>query len=394
MRLQLAGGLAAAIIAAAPALGADPPPLGRARLERGVRLAGRADGGVTAWDPGEGRFVRWAADGSFLDQCRLRDPRLQRRPAMLFAARGSQALVPFLQADPAGSRDSAQLWRAVVVDVEACRVERELAIPGVATSVAGLEGGWAVSLLTVPTELVGSGEPEDPPVVLLPDDGDEAEPVDLDRGLLHAAVEEAGAEEPGLPSRGAKVLATRKDVWVLPDAFYELIWPRQHGRAARVVVPPPCLQARGRAVEPEEGAKRLALIGRDSSLPESVRAHLASGARSKAFRAWVRGAAAGGGLAAVEVRDQGLEGGLRIDVWDLSEEAVVAVLPSPGSGKLVAVSEEGIWYRQGQRMLRLALPHGPLLPLQDPCTALKELRDGAPAAAAEPAAETGAADGS
>lgn len=59
----------------------------------------------------------------------------------------------------------------------------------------------------------------------------------------------------------------------------------------------------------------------------------------------------------------------RIDLWDPSAEAVVAVIPLPGAWRprRLALGDDAAWVLVGDRFHRVDLPADAVLPLEDPC---------------------------
>ncbi len=182
---------------------------------------------------------------------------------------------------------------------------------------------------------------------------------------------ELGLAEAGTP-RGGRPLVVGKETWFVPDMAYELWRAAQRGKPFRRLVPPACLAATARFASAEETATRARERAR--LFPEPVRRAIERQAAAGTLRPIVqratRGVAARGTLVAVQLTDPRMEGGGRLDLWDVSREELLAVVPVSAAAGLLAVGDGFVWLtHEGELLRRLPLPEGGE-PLADPCAAL------------------------
>lgn len=356
----------ALLVLALAAWGGAEPPIVPERLES-VRMPGSlhlvpgAGGVITGWDVPNRLLAQWDEGGELRWACAVNDVRLPHQPAYAFAGRAGRALLAYFDF-AAGSESARQL---VLVDLEHCRVERLFALEGVVQALAAAPGGWVVTLMG------GSVLAPAPILVRVDDHGREVDRFEVAQQAA-AIARELGLPEADTP-RGGRPLVVGKETWFVPDMAYELWRPAQRGKPFRRLVPPPCLAATARFVSAEESAARA--LERASLFPEPVRRSIERQAAAGTLRPIVqratRGLAARGTLVAVQLTDPRVEGGARLDLWDVSREELLALVPAPASAGLLAVGDGFAWLTQeGELLRRLPLPQGGE-PLADPCAALK-----------------------
>ncbi len=356
---------------AAAAWGGGEPPAVPQRLEEvrmpaAFQLSAGPHGVVTGWDVRNRRLAQWDEGGKLVHVCALTDVRLPHEPAYSFAGRPGKALLAYFDF-AAGCESARQL---VLVDLDRCRVERLFALEGVAQALVAAPGGWVVTLLG------GSVVAPTPLLVRVDDHGREVARFEVVEQAA-AIAQELGLPEAGTP-RGGRPLVVGEESWFVPDLAYELWRPAQRGKPFRRLQPPPCLAATARLSSAEESAARA--LERAKLFPEPVRRAIerqaAAGTLGPIVQRPTRGLAARGTLVAVQLTDPRVEGGARLDLWDVSREELLAIVPAPASAGLLALGDGFAWLTQeGELLRRLPLPQG-VEPLADPCAALERPSDG------------------
>lgn len=338
--------VATSLVAFALALGRPlvaQPPLEEFVAQGSVAFAADSLGGVACWLRDQARVLAWSRDGSPRSDCTLDDPRLPFTPNLI-AYHDGVALLSFFDFAP-GSESQR---KSVVLDTERCEILATSHLPGVVHSLAATADGW----------LALSREPFDPTSTVLHLDraGRIVDAFSLDR-TFDRLIDELGIDENPLARTGSP-FAVGRDVWLLPNAAYELWYPPQRGRSLRRVAPPECLAAEATQLR---GSERAALLeARAARFPESFRAPLEAMIRSPSTAATLVSATAGvsvlGDLVAVKVIDPRSPDGARLDLWELTTEQVVATVPFAGGDRVLTVADVGIWVvEQGQRVRRRSL---------------------------------------
>lgn len=342
---------------------ASPPPhrLEEVRMPAPWLLAPGPGGVISGWDPRGRRAVQWNARGELLAHCQLEDPRLPHAPSFAFAGRPGRLLVSYFDF-PAGSEQARQL---VLLDLQRCRVERVVAVEGLVLNLTAASHGWLANLFK------GSLFAPQQAFVRLGEDAKILEEFDVS-GRAADILQELRLSAEHASFLGGRLLAVDREVWLLPDAAYELWRPARQGKPFRRLVPPPCLAASVRVLSPEESRQRTQERAR--LFPEPMRRAVereAGGDRvAPILQRATRGVAVHRGLVAVQLTDPRVEGGARMDIWDVGREALLAVVPLPAAAGLLAMGDGFVWLTQeGEALRRLSLP--PLEePLADPCTAV------------------------
>ena len=331
-------------------------------------MASDGEGNVAAWDPGRTLLGRWNRLGRLADSCVLDDPTLPSEGLDL-ALSGDRALLSFLDA----AVEEQDGRREAVVDLRKCEVVSTFAVKGITTSLAGAPDGWVQA--SSPDEL-RSGRFT---LEVLDGKGKRMDEMDLSRRLDRVLKENAYTARLG--PRDVRPLVVGKEVWVIPGAAYELWRPPQHGKPFRSVAPPACLAARGRELTGEANVQHVLALSKH--WPEEIRTSIERGARhgglAPSFLAATAWTASWDRFVAVQVRDWGSSGAERLDVWNMDTESVVAVVGIPGTARLVAFNEAGLWVKVDDgRLERLPVPD--LWPEAfDPCAAVADLKRGAAA---------------
>ncbi|MEP0774538.1 MAG: hypothetical protein HRF46_09270 [Acidobacteriota bacterium] len=347
----------------------EPSTLAESEFSSDVMFAADGDGRLLAYEATGKLFSLWDDEGKSLARCRLAQPSLE-GSANVVAVRGDKALVSFFE-PAAGQEEARQL---AVVDVVQCRLAHTFALEGVVMGAAGFDQGW----LTV-TRAPGTAVHR---FLYLNDRGKVAAEYQLPQALQDALEQE---EVPPL-ARGGRLLGTGRGlarrVVMLATAAYEIWFPAQKGRPARRLDTPDCLAARGRALQGEEAEQELRRRAAGAS-QETRRVIEDFVLRSRAGRASpmrsyvgaVATASARGDVLVVAVRDPQLAGGCRLDLWDMSVEGLVAVLPPPENicPGFLALGREHLWVLKEGRLVSVPLP-AQLVPVEDPCKAVAAVR--------------------
>ncbi len=351
--------LATVLSVASPSLAPVAPPerLEQLRMPSPWLLAAGPGGVVTGWNARERALAQWDGEGTLRCTCRLEDMRLGHEPAFVFAGRRGRALLAFFDFT-LGSDSTRQL---ALVDLKRCRIDTLLAAEGVVHALSAAPEGWLMSLR------LGPLQGERPAVVEMDDEGRERERWDLGAKAT-AIAEELGLATSDVPRNG-RPLAVGKEVWVLPDLAYEFWRPAQRGRSFRRLVPPPCLAATARVRSPEETAARARELATRFPAPvrQAIERQAAAGTLPPMVERATRGVAVRGNLVAVQLTDPRVEGGARVDLWDLASEEILAVVAIPATSGVLALGDGFLWLTQeGELLRRLPLP--PVdAPLPDPC---------------------------
>lgn len=361
-------------------LGAAPDGAAETNLESVqvvnlLAVGADAQGRVAAWDWDTGRISVWKGDGALLTECAASDPRLGVSPSRV-AVRGDRAFLRFYDPPAASSRGDE---RGAVLDLGRCKVLKDFGIPGALMAVAPSSDGW---LLVVNEKLPAE---DGFAFIEMDDDGRVVRRFDLLRHLRKRVEQLELADLYG--AFNGRLFASAKEVWFLPHSMYELWRPPQRGLPLREVVPPECLAVKGRRVTGEENRRfyeEVLLKG----VPAEVRAQSMASTRRDSFFSAATSVATFRRTTAVALRDPRLPNGDRIDLWDMTTEAVVAIGQLPEGAHLVALEEQHAWLlTTDRRFLRWPLPEH-AEPLDDPCAVYRSLVEASQAtgkAAATPA---------
>jgi hypothetical protein len=372
-RLALRAAVAVAVLAGAGRLLAGE---GKERIDdpgrtfAGASFMSDGVGGVVTWDSAAHSFTRWAADGRSRGRC---TPNLEAvgRGFCVTAVKGDRALVVFSDVAP-GTKEERRFG---IVDLEPCKVvamgQFRAGHPWIL--VAGGDG-WLACATTdrwmKPDKAGERPRGEQYEFVEMNDQGKVGSRFEV-REAIEELVRHEKLDVPFGP-RMARLVAVGRETWVLPQAAYALVRPAQGGRSLRVVEPPECLAARGRQyTEAEaEAFSQKQYWGRMSPDERKSEEEKLKGARRRsttAFQSPVVSAVPYRRYLAVVVRDGRLEGGARLDIWDMTDEAPVAILPFSADEQLVGFSDERGWVVDGERRVReLGIPELQA-PLDDPC---------------------------
>jgi len=367
-------GLATVLVAAATAA-TEPPPLPRLEdfvSEPGTSFATDQTGAVAVWSADRETISTWQPDGAPRSRCVVEDPRLPSAPTTI-AYNDGTALLFYLDFE-AGSET---LRKTALIDTDRCEVLGTAAVPGVVHAVMAATDGW----------IVFTREPFAPnsTVLHLAADGTIADASTLDASFDE--LDEEGTGDASPLSRTAQPLVVGRDLWLLPRAAYELWYPPQRGRSSRRVAPPPCLAADAHVLRGAESAAFLQ--ERAKRFPAHLRGPLlvaaATGDPGPIVFSPTAGAVVADRLLAVKVFDGRLAEGARLDVWDLTTESVVAVVPFPTDRRLLSSADGMLWVLdEGRRIHRQPLPEAGR-PTFDPCTALPPVHVAADAGGGAPA---------
>ena len=196
-----------------------------------------------------------------------------------------------------------------------------------------------------------------PAVSIIDDDGAVKRTFDVDRALGSLGREDGASSSRG--ARGMRAVAVRGEVWIVPNAAYRLWRPAQRGKPFKEVDPAECLVTKGSELTGEANAKHVLELSKGWSIEnrDRLKEAVERGGLQPSFLACTAGAVAHGNTLALVVRD-GLRGGaLRIDLWDMLTEQVVAVSPFPDDAALLALEDGFAWIRKGGGVIeRYALP--------------------------------------
>lgn len=338
------------------------------RLPEQSDVSSDSQGSIAVWDKKGHRIGVWSASGKLRAECDLRSLSLPSVPARI-SADGPTALLSFFDPVAGSERDR----KAVLVDTEQCKTIAEIAIPGIAIAIRPVRDGWVA--------VVSKDEMMSPDVdlVLLDTHGVRSK-FDITEQLrdLEKSMPRTG--------RGLRVvphpIPVGPDVWVVPSWRYELWRPAQHARPFRKIVPPDCLRAEGRLLDPDEREAWLAGHGSSFRAEGPGNRHKTSDSGFVAVAA-TTGEVSRGWSLAVSVRDSRFEGGIRVDIWDMMREVPTAVLPFPKDGRLLGLGQDVLWYTTSDNVVRaMALPDAAAE--VDPCDAVANALAAEPRARATP----------
>ncbi|HQT95780.1 MAG TPA: hypothetical protein PK435_14200 [Thermoanaerobaculaceae bacterium] len=345
---------------AVAAIAADVPTLGSACIGHLFQVGRDGRGRVATWDWDAHRVRIWQEDGSLAAECTLSDARLGYTPSF-FAIREDRALLKF--DDPPAGNDKKQ--RGVVVDLDRCKVLREITLDGAVLAMEPSDSGW---LLTVNDDLLLSDRYR---LVEIDDEGKTTRTFEYETSLRRVVRELKLDDLKG--AMFGRLVAVSKDAWFLPHATYELWRLPQHGLPLRRVEVPECLTALGRRVTGSENEQLY-----KEMLKHETKEDLEvwkKGTPSDSFMFATTAAAAFDRTLAVAVRDPALGGADRLDVWDMRTESMVAMVPLPSGTNLVSLGTDHAWLvRDFRTFERLELPDLSA-PIDDLCKAHAVLVD-------------------
>jgi hypothetical protein len=329
---------------------------------------------VSAWPDGLATVARpdleisiWDGDGDLLTTCTPTG--LAGRQPLSVAARRDRLLMTFdtgakaTQPPPKGKPGGGT--EVVVVDVHRCRIERRYevaAFPPMVRFVAAQDGWLQVGV---------PGLGHDPQAIPRDDRGEAGSAIEM-------PVEYLGDIERRFRRPEAigvlPVPAGKRDTWFLPVSTYEWWIPGTAAHPARRVQPPQCLRQDGRELSGVAAVDAFIARGRT----DDERARLSEIAESltsdgQPFTLLEPSARPGfvastPSRVAVLVRSPEKEA-WRLDLWDPTAEAVVAIitLPTSWTPRRVGLGDDAAWVLVGERFHRVELPADAVLPLDDPC---------------------------
>lgn len=352
------------LLAACPLLLADEPPelpLNVASMSLSgttVRLAKDLDGQILTYEPRYQRMTVWKKDGKREKSCTFLPTQLMGPLGVVGFSEG-RALLTFHD-EPAE--------RALVIDLSRCEAKERNDIKGVmAVEVFPAPGGWMLS----------------GPV--LADRRYSLLRLDLAGKLIDTFTvpdeirDDIRARVPGLPFERAIAIWAGRDVWILPSGSYGFIRPPQRGKGEYSFDPPACLASEAREIKGEAQIRFLEKRVEGSATPEGAAMNekaleAAKKGVQRTFLSAVGTAAGFGDLLGVLVGyDRGGRRGCRLDVWDMTAEAVVAVVPvGEECGGFLALSDEGAWVASGGKLRSISLP-SLSFPLKQPCVVLRDV---------------------
>lgn len=299
----------------------DPQQLDQVLLEKtGLAWDGRGNAVTVRWDNGEVRL--WNRRGT-LDKTCLVDPGLS-----------AEILTGMV-----GLNDDRALFAASrgdhlslnVYDVSRCRLLERRVLPGFAVmAVQPAKNGWLLQTLALSDrsgkvfEIDRSGRPA----------GSWTIPDDL-------ALDDS---QSAIPGRWAVPIDVDGDVWLIPQASYRFVRPRQRGKGDYEFRPPSCLASAARAFSEEE-ARSHSKAQIESSEGTSIRRVFEAIEKSpskKTVAMAVVGAAASGSRVAVLVRDAA--GECRVDIWDLTSEKLLAAEHVGSCNTAISFRDERLTY--------------------------------------------------
>lgn len=161
-----------------------------------------------------------------------------------------------------------------------------------------------------------------------------------------------------------RLVDANASLWALPSFNYEL-WHLDADSHWRQVELPPCLAVRARYVEGEPARQRM--LARADRMPEAEAHRLrdrvawtrSMGLPVRSYATAVRGAVAYRERLAVvtEPNPDRLDGGCRLDLWDLRRGRPLTSLPVPGPcPALVGMDRDAAWLDRDGALIRLELP--------------------------------------
>ncbi len=335
------------------------------------RLAKDAKGRILTYESPYQRLTIWDAEGTKVTSCALPAALASFKSGMVGLSEDRAVIV--LHGDPT---------TLVVVDVPRCEVKARAQIAEmIPLEFFAAPLGWTVAgprtdgkgYSAVRLDLKGKVTES----YSLPDE------IDADLRTRFA---------PGPASRALPIVVAG-DLWLIPGSTYMLTRPAQKGRDEYVLEPPACLSAQTRELRGDERVRytedRLKNATDPGTKKEMNRlATAAREGRGQTFLAAIAAAASYGDFLGLIVRyERAGHTGCRLDIWNLSNDSLSAIVPIGEScSNFLALTEESAWILRGGELVNISLP--PLaLPLKQPCTEFygvaKALRDEAPAKGTE-----------
>jgi len=307
-----------------------PPSLATFEVQPGSLAASSSDGQIVTLDVQQRRIAVWDDDGSRRADFALPAALANVRPSLL-VARPGQALV--------GVADSAGGLKYALVDLRSHEVTAEFGagLPP-AKVFAGVEG-WVV-------EPVSPGEA--PRLLEYNQHGKLVRESGAPQGVVERAAQELGRPE----AASLRIAAPGGRLWAVPAGMYEL-W-LLHGTPTRFQVPE-CLRVKGNEVTGDAGRRKfLQMIERgDKAARRQIESTVADAlGTSRPFHGFFaavvtvvsRGEALG---VLLDAHPEELSGGCRLDVWQVSDQSLSAVVPIPGvCPSVVALGTGGAWVLQ------------------------------------------------
>lgn len=340
--------------------GGAPPRITDVVLKNGMLLAADWLGHLVILDSEERALTLWDRRGEQIGSCAVAATQ-PLATVNSIALRDDTVLLSYFS--PQAGREEERVFD--VFDMAECKVSSTFSLPGVSQFLQGAPDGWLVTARNLDAasfifELIrDSGKPSQ----------EFAVPTELQARIRAKASPNPGASV-------ARLVAVRNDVWLVPSGSYELWFPKQKGRSERVVAPPPCLAAEGRALSGKEAEDELlARVANASDETKKMmqafveRSRAGAAAPMSGYVGAVSAVASYDRLLAVAVRaPPEASTHCRVDVWDTSIDSLVAVVPTPGDrcAGFLAVSDDALLVWQKEHLKRFTLP-SPLVPLSNPC---------------------------
>lgn len=303
-------------------------------------------------------FQLWSEGGKLVRTCELSDPRLQGLPHTA-ALRGDLVLLSFFEPE-AGLEEKRKL---VIVDVGNCRVVASFSLPGVVLGTRAARDGWLVVSHDMATsEYLYS---------MVDDEG---------REITKYRVPEANQESltaQGLPAGPESLVPFRDRTVMVTRGIYELWYPAQKSRSARKIPMPQCLSLQGRwltgAESDQELRRRVAHASEETR--RIIEDFLKKGGSHRGFMAPVAGVSVFQDRLAVLLNDRSIPEGCRLDIWDLSLEAPLVIMPWDACPTpFFALVRDGLWVVRGDRLVKVPVDI-PQSALGQPCEVLTNLRN-------------------
>lgn len=337
-----------------PARSAEPPSpttLSELRLSR-IKLAHDQAGRVATFDHERRALSLWTSSGKLDSSCTFPDTQT---PAGILGLNDSRVLF----VTPAG--DHTEL---LVFEASECRLRAQRDLPGFAVvSVHPARDGWLLE--GIDSKKVSKGGAAHR-VLAITSDGKLWGSYELPDDAL------AGAAPTHPFGKWASPVDVSGEVWLIPQASYRFVRPRQAGREEYVFVPEGCLAADGRGLEEAEARKYASAFatGRPESPMKVTLNQRAEGTRAgQSALGAVSAVASYRSLVGVVVRPNDAAT-CRLDIWDLLTEKPVLVKPLKSACPASFwFSDERLFYLDDGRVIEWEFERPLYDLLQDPCTA-------------------------
>lgn len=323
-----------------------------------TRLLSDGSGGLVGWDDDSRTLTHWGADGVLTATCKPKFGPTGDGWAKV-AARGNEAIFVFSDT-VVGKSDERRL---AVVDIDRCEIAATGPFPiGHPVYLAAGRYDWLTAARPVAKEL------DRFVFVAFDEEGRTTATYDA-YGAIDELVKKGKLEAPFGPHL-AEMAVAANEVWILPKARYALLRPPQGGTPLRTVEPPDCLAAKGAVLTGEDAVKFfrdkiLKQIAPDDRKESEER--LKKGSRFTGFEYSFGSVITYRRYLAVTPHDPRLKGGSRLDIWDMTTESLVAVLPFNSSEVLVGFCDERAWVLAEDHSVRSIVLPELAEPLEEPC---------------------------